>query len=233
MWKPGICANICLSKNVEVKVAWKRRNKTSRSGAISFLTSKDLLQHLMTLDPAYPQNPRSLHFYFSPRLSESHIYGPCLITVSTWFFTPLCWNVSFLLIIHDVQGCFPLCECNKHPRNAFLPLQKSWRISHIKVSNKHVLLDVPFCEYEVQICFIMSPLSNILYQWAMAESGALHFMHCGEMNIQIWCCPLGSPLLHSHLLPFTAYHTTNQPSMVLYLILCVTSSNWDSQLIVT
>ena len=81
-----------LRKNLEVKVAWKGRNKTSRgcaSGTIWFLTSKDPPLLLTTLDPTYPQNPGSLCFHSGPRLSEPHIYGPCLITVSTCCFTSL------------------------------------------------------------------------------------------------------------------------------------------------
>lgn len=92
MWKPQhLYGQTFACKTAEVKVAWKRRNKTSRSGTIWFLTSKDLLHNLMTPDPAYPLDLTPLVLFTSgPRLSELHIYEPCPIRMSTCFFTSLC-----------------------------------------------------------------------------------------------------------------------------------------------
>lgn len=124
MWKIRIFFYVqtLACKNLEANVSWKRRNKTWRCGMewyhLIFLNSQDLASALNDpCPPIYPQNPGSLCFHSGSWLSEPHIYGPCLIIVSTCCFTSLCSKVSILLIIHGIQGCFPLCECNKHPKN--------------------------------------------------------------------------------------------------------------------
>lgn len=102
----------------------------------------------MTLDLAYPQNPRSLCFHSEPRLSEHHIYGPCLIIVHLFF--------RFSLL----KG-FNSSHNSQHSKLFFSLLhlfvqRKDCKISKKKPQNRlrYALLETAYHESETQILLI-------------------------------------------------------------------------------